>query len=353
MSWLPWILRMSRPGYQKNSRHKPLRSRSKSRDDGTLHHTGATSDNIHTSENYAALNDMGSMIGNHTKYAAATKYAPPLRNHPGHPPPPPCPPSPPSCLYQPGSIELMHHPTHHGSRRADTLHHSLKRDTELSQISANLLDSLMDIEEFHKQQTSGGGVGTHGVSPCPTHHSTLTRGGNHLRCALNSMQSVPHCGYQVCTESHSQVLPSSGGSCPHTQYSQILPGSGGDSTAGLIPPPPPLGTDGNYSAQDSPCSATGGLIPAQGGSGICGSGGNPLSLGAEVQLRCLRRDLSSILEELTQITDRMRNEDENAEIVAEWKFAAMVVDRVCLIVFSVFTIASTVVCLSSAPHLIA
>ncbi|XP_067122653.1 neuronal acetylcholine receptor subunit alpha-7 isoform X3 [Centruroides vittatus] len=70
---------------------------------------------------------------------------------------------------------------------------------------------------------------------------------------------------------------------------------------------------------------------------------------------CIRaqRELSCILKELRYITTRMRNEDEVNDVIAEWKFAAMVVDRVCLILFSAFTIISTCVCLFSAPHLIA
>lgn len=41
------------------------------------------------------------------------------------------------------------------------------------------------------------------------------------------------------------------------------------------------------------------------------------------------------------ITDKIRKEDEAAEITNEWKFAAMVVDRLCLIVFTLFTIIAT------------
>lgn len=65
------------------------------------------------------------------------------------------------------------------------------------------------------------------------------------------------------------------------------------------------------------------------------------------------RELNSILRELRFITSRMRKDEEEKEIVGEWKFAAMVVDRVCLIVFSGFTIISTCACLFSAPHLVA
>ncbi|KAL1428337.1 hypothetical protein MTO96_002722 [Rhipicephalus appendiculatus] len=65
------------------------------------------------------------------------------------------------------------------------------------------------------------------------------------------------------------------------------------------------------------------------------------------------RELNLILRELRFITSRMRKDEQEREVVGEWKFAAMVVDRVCLIIFSAFTIISTCACLFSAPHLVA
>lgn len=49
---------------------------------------------------------------------------------------------------------------------------------------------------------------------------------------------------------------------------------------------------------------------------------------------------------------QLRSEDEKSEITKEWKFAAMVVDRLCLIIFTLFTIISTVAVLFSAPNFI-
>nr|XP_014284142.1 neuronal acetylcholine receptor subunit alpha-7 isoform X1 [Halyomorpha halys] len=65
-----------------------------------------------------------------------------------------------------------------------------------------------------------------------------------------------------------------------------------------------------------------------------------------------QRELQCILRELQFITSRMRKADEEAELISDWKFAAMVVDRVCLIIFSLFTIIATVIVLISAPHII-
>ncbi|KAL9924786.1 neuronal acetylcholine receptor subunit alpha-7 isoform X2 [Glossina fuscipes] len=64
------------------------------------------------------------------------------------------------------------------------------------------------------------------------------------------------------------------------------------------------------------------------------------------------KDLHLILKELQFITARMRKADDEAELISDWKFAAMVVDRFCLIIFTLFTIIATVTVLLSAPHII-
>ncbi|XP_068083459.1 neuronal acetylcholine receptor subunit alpha-7 [Anabrus simplex] len=65
-----------------------------------------------------------------------------------------------------------------------------------------------------------------------------------------------------------------------------------------------------------------------------------------------QRELQAILRELQFITSRMRKADEEQELISDWKFAAMVVDRFCLIIFTMFTIIATVAVLLSAPHII-
>lgn len=59
-----------------------------------------------------------------------------------------------------------------------------------------------------------------------------------------------------------------------------------------------------------------------------------------------------LMQELYFLTNRIRREDDLSDIVAEWKFAAIVIDRACLIVFSTFAVLSLAGCLSYAPHLI-
>ncbi|KAL1130064.1 hypothetical protein AAG570_013007 [Ranatra chinensis] len=65
-----------------------------------------------------------------------------------------------------------------------------------------------------------------------------------------------------------------------------------------------------------------------------------------------QKELQFILKELQFITGRMRKADEEAELISDWKFAAMVVDRFCLIIFTLFTVIATVTVLLSAPHII-
>ncbi|XP_068211467.1 neuronal acetylcholine receptor subunit alpha-7-like isoform X6 [Palaemon carinicauda] len=64
------------------------------------------------------------------------------------------------------------------------------------------------------------------------------------------------------------------------------------------------------------------------------------------------RELNLILKEIRVITDKMRKDDDEEEVANDWKFAAMVVDRLCLIVFTLFTVTATIAVLLSAPHII-
>ena len=52
------------------------------------------------------------------------------------------------------------------------------------------------------------------------------------------------------------------------------------------------------------------------------------------------------------ITDKLRDDEDAAAIENDWKFAAMVLDRICLITFSMFTIIATIAVLAAAPHVI-
>ncbi|KAI5100335.1 neuronal acetylcholine receptor subunit alpha-7-like isoform X1 [Silurus meridionalis] len=63
-------------------------------------------------------------------------------------------------------------------------------------------------------------------------------------------------------------------------------------------------------------------------------------------------DVTKILEEVRYITRRFRSRDENASMCNEWKFAAAVIDRMCLMAFSFFTILCTFGILMSAPNFV-
>ena len=65
-----------------------------------------------------------------------------------------------------------------------------------------------------------------------------------------------------------------------------------------------------------------------------------------------QRDLQAIIRELRFITSRLKKKEDDNDLIADWKFAAMVVDRICLFVFTLFTIIATVGVLFSAPHII-
>lgn len=65
-----------------------------------------------------------------------------------------------------------------------------------------------------------------------------------------------------------------------------------------------------------------------------------------------RSELADILHELKVITSHFKEEEEERELNNDWKFAAMVVDRICLIVFSVYTVVAICSIIFSAPGLI-
>ena len=62
------------------------------------------------------------------------------------------------------------------------------------------------------------------------------------------------------------------------------------------------------------------------------------------------RELSLILKEIKVITDKIRDDEESGAVESDWKFAAMVLDRLCLVTYTTFTIVATVAMLSTAPH---
>ena len=64
------------------------------------------------------------------------------------------------------------------------------------------------------------------------------------------------------------------------------------------------------------------------------------------------RELDIILRELRAITDAIKSEQENTSVKNDWKFAAMVLDRVCLLGFTLFTVVATLALFGTAPHVL-
>lgn len=63
-------------------------------------------------------------------------------------------------------------------------------------------------------------------------------------------------------------------------------------------------------------------------------------------------DLAKILEEVRYIAKHFRDQDEEEIVCNEWKFAASVIDRLCLMAFSLFTTLCTTGILMSAPNFV-
>ncbi|XP_054890295.1 neuronal acetylcholine receptor subunit alpha-7 [Poeciliopsis prolifica] len=80
--------------------------------------------------------------------------------------------------------------------------------------------------------------------------------------------------------------------------------------------------------------------------GVCGGGSLGMGVGIPPP------EILRILEEVSYIAQRFRDQDEAEAICSEWKFAAAVVDRLCLVAFSLFSIICTFTILMSAPNFI-
>jgi len=85
----------------------------------------------------------------------------------------------------------------------------------------------------------------------------------------------------------------------------------------------------------------GGEASTSAADGVPGVGGTPVV--------CL---LKSILGELRSVTSKLRQDERFEDECSDWKFAAMVVDRLCLCLFTMFTVISTFAILFSAPHVL-
>ncbi|TNM93140.1 cholinergic receptor, nicotinic, alpha 11 [Takifugu rubripes] len=103
-------------------------------------------------------------------------------------------------------------------------------------------------------------------------------------------------------------------------------------------PPPPA------SNMDTGCPST-----VSSGGGFGGGGGG---LGGCSASAVGDPQLHAILEEVRFVADRFREQDEVSGAADQWKFAGAVIDRLCLVAFSVFNIICTISILMSAPNFV-
>ena len=67
-------------------------------------------------------------------------------------------------------------------------------------------------------------------------------------------------------------------------------------------------------------------------------------------MRVLRSDMRAIMSELKYLTDHVRKGEEEDDVSQDWKFSAMVIDRLCLIIFSLLTTSLSYFTLFAAPN---
>ena len=64
----------------------------------------------------------------------------------------------------------------------------------------------------------------------------------------------------------------------------------------------------------------------------------------------MKRNLGAILKELKVLTKKIEDDEEDEEKILGWKFAAMVIDRLCMIIFSFATLFATVIILLTSKN---
>uniref|UniRef100_A0A6Q2Y5X6 Uncharacterized protein n=1 Tax=Esox lucius TaxID=8010 RepID=A0A6Q2Y5X6_ESOLU len=178
---------------------------------------------------------------------------------------------------------------------------------------------------------------------------------------LASLQAYPHLNPNPNLPTTSDPLPN--GHLPYVGYQSPpepdpgvtwregrggVEGRGSDSPSlrdhpplsTLSPPPqPPTSLD-----PDSTSSGSSGVEARAGGVGTGHAQAGLFQGGlAEAQLR-------SLLEEVRFLAEGLREQDHRESMAEQWQFAAVVIDRMCLVGFSVFNIICTIAILMAAPN---
>ena len=85
-----------------------------------------------------------------------------------------------------------------------------------------------------------------------------------------------------------------------------------------------------------------------GGGADGGASTTPVVLAAA--LGSLRNELLAILNELRWMTSKLKDDAEDGTVTSDWKFVAMVVDRLCFWVFSIYYVLGSCVIFMRAPN---
>lgn len=84
--------------------------------------------------------------------------------------------------------------------------------------------------------------------------------------------------------------------------------------------------------------------------GRAGEGETLVAKGPGSSAGNIELELAKLLDEVGSIAKHFRKQDVNMAVSNDWKFAALVIDRLCLLAFSVTTILCTIGILVSAPR---
>ena len=64
----------------------------------------------------------------------------------------------------------------------------------------------------------------------------------------------------------------------------------------------------------------------------------------------IKQFLKSIMIDISNISNKIKDDDEEGDLSLDWKFAAMVLDKLCLYVFAILTVVLTCGILMSSPN---
>jgi nicotinic acetylcholine receptor len=205
------------------------------------------------------------------------------------------------------------------TRKTIMMQNKMKELDLKERSSKSLLANVLDMDDDLRPSSTLPGH-AHIQPHHPSHAHSSAPGGAPPPVLINNVGGIP-----TTLPSHMPSLPFGGGG-----FTRITPG---------LPALPPGFTPGTNSLGGADPDSTGNSI------GAMNNVGSMFPTG-------IQRELSMILKEIRVITDKIRDEEDTAAIENDWKFAAMVLDRLCLITFTLFTFIATIAVLLTAPHII-